>query len=233
MPKQPLCLHLFWVVPLKFEQSKPIPLCHHEVKKKFKKRKSPRGGTYRAFVHLATYGQKGSPNLKEVAQRYKAHMRRGAHTLQASNDLGKLATEVGSSILPGNSSFGPKSRQVFRTLQKARRQGLLKMTAGMSIPSKASFLANMTSIPRGGLSNAIAEAKKLMRLEGQQKKQDERGHVECLKKWQNNHGKPHLQGLLVANLACQVDKEHMLPMPSPLGCCFHVYPSCNEVVAKT
>ena len=120
--------------------------------KKGNLKQAPRGGVQRAFVRLTSLGTRGSPDVSEVARRFREHRAAGTplfHSAQSLAEAAKkrIAAGVGGGI--GAQTFGLKARQIRRTQMQALADALSNRTLDMNTDDRR-MIATRTSLAQAG-----------------------------------------------------------------------------------
>ena len=136
-----------------------------------KRRKTGGGGTWRAYISLTTRGQKTSPDLKELGQRFQRDRAEQTQIYLQAQELGAAATRRHQEA--GALSFGPKTRQYLRKrqtavnianslrdvldLRKQPHQQALQATAAKDLSLMTNLPGEMTMVRRADLARRREE----------------------------------------------------------------------------
>eukprot|EP00971_Amphidinium_carterae_P030212 594278-Amphidinium_carterae.1 len=89
------------------------------------------GGTCRAFISLQTRGQKGKPDMKQLAKDYATAKEQKTQLFLEAQEVGNAATERHK--LTGKPSFGPPSRDVLLSKKKHQLAKLQDLAGSSSL----------------------------------------------------------------------------------------------------
>ena len=174
-------------------------------------------------------GSTGRPDLSKLAEDFRAARARGDPSLQGLQTLGAVAKQTGKKRTGGRSAFAPTSRQVFRQVLKRQREALWLRTHHLDAPARAMSLADDAAA--GSLQEAVATAKRQVRLDGEESRR-QAGELQAkLASFRGTTGERHLTELkqTLPDLALLDGQLHCVPAWS--GCSV-VWPSAGSESAS-
>eukprot|EP00971_Amphidinium_carterae_P205384 4076238-Amphidinium_carterae.2 len=191
-----------------------LKVCLPQVSKSTVKHKTKKqtqaGGTYRLYVKLTTQGQRGKPNLRQVANDYKNARRGGAAMLKQCEVLGKAVAMAAKLVPSAQRTFGMKSMQLQRL--RLKRQAELLLTDGFGVVELATKILADVSNPETS-SVAIQKARAVSRVCREQKLADEKGNAEVLQEFNKTCGMRRLQSLQAVLPTLSTSSFEVVPDP--------------------
>ena len=154
-------------------------------------------------------------SLKALAADYRAVKRQGGAAWDEVVQLGRAAKRAGRQ--QGRSAFGPKTRDVQRTVQKQAKATLWDRSASMSPLTRALFLAEHAALQRGNLSHSISVARKQEQLDGAERKRKLQSKATTLELWHTTLGQRQVDDFLAHHVAAGLQRDTLRAVPSSVS----------------
>lgn len=215
-------------------QALPVKLQPTQVKKKVVKKRGRRGfgGLWRAYVREQSLGRKGTPDLREVAEKFRADVEAKAETLKQLRAVGKAATRAARVCRPkaGASSFGPTGRQTQDRHVRELRQRICIAIAGMDKEEGALVVAQQLSFVGAKIETCLLVARSALKRQSMLEKSRLEEQRLAMVAFQQGKGQDLLRKLKEAVPGLPL--ENVTPIPSSQGLCFECAPASGSLVSQ-
>eukprot|EP00971_Amphidinium_carterae_P217125 4310257-Amphidinium_carterae.1 len=192
-------------------------------------KKKGAGGSWRAFVHQRTHGQKGNVNFRALSVQYKAEHARGNREIAS---LGRRATRTAflNIAKKGHTAFGPSSKLVQRTCARIARHVFWEVHKGKAPQERADALAVAWQLQRGDLKGTVSLLRVNRALDSKKRRTNEQTDVQVLENFEKGMGQRATERL-AAKLPefCKAFSGVLTPIPLPLGHCVSINIAGHEV----
>ena len=182
-------------------------------KKPIQKRR--KGGTWNAFVRLATFGRSGVPDLRAIAAMYHAEKRARSDLYRAAVSLGKAGDGVQKLVPRWKSSFGLRTREVQRAALRQRRTRVYREVEQLEPAARSTALARHVVDSGAHLARGLCLARGARRNEAAGKRKRDEDMAISLKKFRDGIGAAKLQE--VAASRPLVGRAPLVPEPCSIG----------------
>ena len=190
------------------------------------KRKAPRGGAARAFVHLATRGADGKPDFGSIMAKYQEHKRDGTAMYRTAAAMGRAATRTAKRRRADRATplFGPKQREVRQALLREMGVVLWQRFASMDLESRAISIGAHAATANLSLTETLSLVRRAQALARQRERQQELHRLQRLREWRSSRAQ-HIHDVMAsmsppsaARLGGASDAWLPIPTPSPIIC---------------
>ena len=190
------------------------------------KRKGIAGGSWRAFVALRSRGNRGPPDLQQLAVEYRQAKTAGGAAWASVAQVGRAAKLAGRKR--GRSAFGPKTRDVARESLKQARTALWARTADMEPLTRATYLAEHGALQKGNLAHSLAIARKQQQMDGAARRKALEEKKATLTAWQDSVGKQQVGYFLAQHAAVGLCRTSLVAVPSPVAVSIEELPAPKD-----
>eukprot|EP00971_Amphidinium_carterae_P350772 6491732-Amphidinium_carterae.2 len=150
--------------------------------------------------------QKGRPNLRDLAARYRHMVANNEEAVRDMAQLGHVATVAARLKPKGISAFGKTSRELRACQLKRSREATWKLSEGLQPLDRSKMLASQTFLRQGDLTATIGQVGKIMKLQG----------------WEATVGQTFGKECQLTLSSLSKYASCMTPVPSPLGPILHL-----------
>eukprot|EP00971_Amphidinium_carterae_P235726 4678090-Amphidinium_carterae.1 len=202
-------------------EEKKKPQIKKVVKKLKSKRRSSKGGAFRAFVHVHAKGKPGAANFRDLSKLYWEAKRKHDESFRKIVKLGQAATAAGALKATG-SSFGPKGREAARSKAKSQREATWQRASQLCSLEKARMLARDWSQHGASFASLLSESRQLMKRKTAEEKKQMASEFKQLQDWQDKVGKDCVQRALAIVPCLKKLASAITVVPGPAGCILHL-----------
>ena len=198
---------------------------------KTKKKTSPRGGRWRAWIRYKSQGQKGTPNITELARSYHDAVVAECPDLLDLARHGAAATKacrIAVRKIKG-SSFGITGRLALSKCRRQVKAAFWHKTCGMSVSDRALAIAEHRGthgVQGDALQSAMSMARSHQNMDGRNKVRQVEADLKAVEMYESSAGLQSLSKL--TELLPWLLPESLKPVPMGKSACFSFKPSGQE-----
>ena len=193
-------------------------------------RKTPQGGTYRAFVRLSTFGMKGRPNLAAVAAAYHDAKQRNSKEYRIACSMAQLAAQARRRQPSQDRTFGPAGRHLRARHRKSKDVAFGAQTKHLNCEARVLAIAHRAMATGENMRQTVASAREVMRIDQCQLAEEQERSRQALVDFQASAGAKGVADLVATIL--DTSAQALEVAPSTVGACVTVKP-CNPHLAAT
>lgn len=183
-------------------------------------------------MRLRSLGKKGRPDLGALGDQYRVALQANTEEIQRCKRLGAVASSVGRHAPPraGDSSLGPKSRNVERLRSQHAREALCTVTRGADPEHSALVLADHLVAMGADARTCLSIARAALQATGRRTTARLQMMDASLQEFVEGPGAEQLQTLRSALPG--LPEDGITAVPSPGGLCFEFAPSQQEAITQ-
>ena len=196
--------------------------------RKTTKRKG-RGGTFRAFTRLVTFGAKGRPDIRALSAQYRAEKQARSERYIQAERMGSAAARAGKCLPSWASAFGPRSAELRRAASRRGLEVLNQRTPYLSDAQRASTIAQHVMHDGATLTQGVSAARAVNRMRRKREREEEANRADALAEYQRGAGAALVRRLICENPA--LGNVNLIALPCAVGACVRVGQSSPERIA--